>query len=261
MSDEKDKSNANSHSKEVFLMKGADTHPTKFYEVVALDAVKEGHVILLDGKVIQTPAGNELLVPSLPLAKKIAAEWEAQDDKVIPDTLPLTKLANTAIDGVVGREREVIEDIVSFASSDLICYRAEEPQELVMKQIAQWDPVLEWVAQGLGATFNTTFGVMHIQQPEESLQRIRSTIAEFDAFSLTPMHSMATLMGSTLLMLALLAGRIDLQSAWQSAHLDEDWQISKWGWDEETKARRESRWWEMDAASRFYNLLHLDDNG
>ena len=230
----------------------------RFYEKAGYEPRDGAFCLVLDGKPALTPAKNTLAVPSEALAKAIAKEWEAQDAQIDPSTMPLTKLANSALDHVQDRRQAVIDDIVRYAGSDLICYMADDPQELMMKQMASWGPVLDWLRQGLGANFEVVYGINHVEQPEQSLQQVRLVLQDLDAFSLTSLHTMTALMGSALLMLAHTAGMFDVTSTWQSAHIDEDWQMSKWGKDAEALGRRETRWQEMQAASRFLDLLRFE---
>ncbi len=227
----------------------------RFYKKAHAGPVGDGFVVMLDGRPLKTPARTDLLVPVQGLAKAIVGEWEAQGDWIEHETMPLTKLANTALDRAEQARDEIIDDIVKFAGSDLICYLAEEPQELTMRQMAQWGPIIDWAAQGLGARFEVVMGVNHVEQPPQSLERIRSAIEDFDAFSLTALHAMTSLTGSALLTLALVAGLFDLFMVWQSAHLDEDFQNAKWGADAEAKADRERRWKEMQAADKLFKLM------
>lgn len=211
--------------------------------------------ILLDGKPIRTPAKKPLAVPTRALAEAIAGEWEAQGERIEPASMPLTRLANSTIDGVMGREREVRADICKFAGSDLVCYRAEGPQELVERQCAAWDPVLAWGKAALGARFEIAEGVMPVGQPDAALASVARVLEGHNAFALAALHVMTTLTGSVLLSLAHVHGVLSAEEAWAAAHVDEDWQIGKWGEDAEAKARRARRWADMQAASRMIELV------
>jgi chaperone required for assembly of F1-ATPase len=227
------------------------TLPKRFYKVVT---VASGHAstfrILLDGKPVRTPAKAELAVPTRALAEAIAAEWEAQRTHIDAATMPLTRLANTAIDGVAARLAQVRADVVAFAASDLVCYRAEGPEPLVLRQGQQWDPVLAWARDALGARFEIASGLMPVAQPEDAAAAVAAAIADLDAFHLAALHVMTTLMGSALLALAHARGALSAEAAWAAAHVDEDWQVGQWGEDAEAAARRTRRWGEMQAASR-----------
>ena len=256
--------------------------PKRFYKAVTVAAVLPLHVVpmagfdttggvqprdkrggnsvrvpcLLDGKPMRTPAKKEFLLPTRALADAVAAEWEAQTDRIDPATMPLTRLANSAIDGVMGREAEVRADIVKYAGSDLVCYRAEGPPELVRRQAEAWDPVLAWAREALGARFHVTQGIMPAAQPAPAAASVARAIeAHRGLRSGGPArHDDADGLGP--------AGAGPCSRApdcgarrWAAAHVDEDWQISQWGEDAEAKARRERRWQEMQAASRLIQLL------
>lgn len=242
--------------------------PRRFYQAVtvgdaaAADAAPSGLpsaprniAVLLDGKTARTPKKSELRLPTLALARAVAGEWAAQQESVDPGRMPLTRLANTAIDGVRGREADVAADIVKYSGSDLVCYRAERPQGLMARQAALWDPVVDFARQQLGAEFAVGQGLMHVAQSPESAAAVRRAVGPLEAFPLTALHTMTTLTGSALLALGVLRGAWTVDTAWTAAHVDEDWQIAQWGEDAEAKARREARWVEMSAAARMLRLL------
>lgn len=229
--------------------------PKRFYESVEVRPHEDGFAILLDGKPVRTPARGELAVASEALAREIEEEWAGQGEQIDPATMPMTKRANTALDRVRGREADVAADIVSYAASDLLCYRAEGPQGLVDMQCSHWDPVLAWAESALDAPLEVQTGITHVPQPDESLANIREALSEFDFYALTPLHTMTTLTGSALLVLALAWGQIDPDRAWAAAHVDEDWQISQWGEDAEAAARRAVRRAEFDADVKFLALV------
>ena len=223
----------------------------RFYKDVAVeDRAGEGAALLLDGKSVRTPGKAVLTLPTRALAEAIAEEWRAQGERIDPLTMPLTRLANSAIDGVVGREGAVIDDIMSHAGADLLCYRAHGPGELVKAQEKHWDPVLDWAKTALGAPLVLAEGVKHVAQPEASLARLKQAFAGRDTFSLAALHVMTALTGSALLALAVAEGRLTPEQAWAAAHVDEDWQIGQWGEDEEAAQRRKNRWRDFAAAAR-----------
>jgi chaperone required for assembly of F1-ATPase len=198
-----------------------------------------------------------LALPTRALAEAVAAEWEAQGERIDPATMPLTRLANSTIDGVIARQAEVRAEIVKYAGSDLLCYRAEGPEELIRRQAETWDPVLAWARAALGADFNVSQGVMPAAQPDAATEAVARVLQPHGPFALAAIHVMTTLMGSALLALAHAHGHLSAEAAWVAAHVDEDWQISQWGEDAEAKARRDRRWAEMQAASRLLELLAL----
>ena len=237
---------------------GAKTHATgraRFYKSVAVDSDGGKFRLLLDGKPVRTPAKKKLVLPTHALADAVAAEWEGQKTRIDPVTMPFTRLANSAIDGVMGRETEVRADIARYAGSDLICYRAEAPPELVRLQSQAWDPVLAWARDALSASFHVAQGIMPATQPAPATASVARAIEAYEAFDLAGLHVMTTLMGSALLVLAHVRGHLTVDDAWAAAHIDEDWQISQWGQDAEAKARRDQRWLDMQAASRLIRLL------
>jgi chaperone required for assembly of F1-ATPase len=225
--------------------------PKRFYEeVAAKDEGGGGASLLLDGKPVRTPGKAPLTLPSRALAEAVASEWRAQGERIDPSTMPLTRLANSAIDGVAGREQAVIDDIARHAASDLLCYRADGPKALVEAQSAHWDKVLDWARMELKAPLVLAQGVVHVAQPEASLARIRRALDGLDALRLAALHVMTALTGSALLALAVLRGKLTPEQAWKAAHVDEDFQISQWGEDAEAATRRENRWRDFAAAAR-----------
>jgi chaperone required for assembly of F1-ATPase len=231
------------------------SRPKRLYRAVSVDGATPAFRVLLDGKPVRTPARRQLALPARPLAEAIAAEWQAQVEHIDPGTMPLTRLANAALDGVAGREAEVRADIAKYAASDLLCYRAEGPEELVRRQAEAWDPVLAWARAALGADLVVGHGIAPVAQSSAAGAAVEQALAGLDAFALAAHHVMTTLAGSALLALAHAGGRLTAEEAWAAAHVDEDWQIGQWGEDAEAKARRQRRWTEMQAASRLLALL------
>lgn len=232
----------------------AAERPRRFYSEAAVAARDDGHAVLLDGRPVRTPARNPLVLPGAALAEAVAGEWRAQGASIDPASMPLTRLVNSALDGVAAAMAEVRADIARHAGTDLLCYRAEGPQGLVARQAACWDPVLAWARDALGAHLVLAEGIMHVAQPPAALARIDAELARHDAFGLAALHAMTTLTGSGLLALAVTHGRLSAEDAWRAAHVDEDWQIGQWGADPEAMARHEARWREMAAAARLAAL-------
>ncbi|HET6390615.1 ATP12 family chaperone protein [Hyphomicrobium sp.] len=227
--------------------------PKRFYKEVS---VGDGapFQVLLDGRQIKTPKKRPLALPTHALAEAIAEEWQAQVDVIDPSKMPITRFANTAIDAVADTIDAVAADITAFAGSDLVCYRAEAPQQLVESQAEHWDPIVAWANETLDAQFRVVPGVMHVAQPEEALALFANALPR-DAFSLSALHVITTLTGSALIALALFRQWLSPDAAWKAAHVDEDYQISVWGEDAEANARRRGRRTEFDAANRFLTLL------
>jgi chaperone required for assembly of F1-ATPase len=210
--------------------------------------------VLLDGRPIKTPLKVPLHLPTRRLAEGVAAEWEAQGQKIAPRSMLLTKLANTAIDRVAPHRDKIIAEIVHFASSDLVCYRAEEPPALIERQAKHWEPAVDWARSKLGAGFSVTKGVVHVAQPAECLEAVGRHLQVKDEWALTAIHNITTLLGSALLAMMVAEKAIDPDLAWQAGHVDEDWQIEQWGADEEASARRAARKREFDTCVRFLEL-------
>ncbi|MCB1485323.1 MAG: ATPase [Hyphomicrobiaceae bacterium] len=228
--------------------------PKRFYNEVS---VSDGAFfqILLDGRVVRTPKKRALVLPTRKLADAVAAEWAAQKDVIDPSTMPMTRFSNTAIDAVADAADEVAADIVAYAGRDLLCYRAETPAELAIRQTKAWDPVIDWAREALGAHFTVVDGVMPVDQPALTLQRIAKALEPHEPFRLTALHVMTTLTGSAILALAQARGFLSSEQAWTAAHVDEDYQISVWGEDYEAAEKRKQRQKDFDAASRLIATL------
>ncbi len=229
----------------------------RFYKDVGIEKEAEGSFsVRLDGKPVRSPGKALLAVPNAALAEAIAEEWRAQGEKIDPASMPLTRLANSVIDGIAGRESAVVEDICNYAGSDLLCYRAGAPEGLVAAQAQHWDPILAWAKQNLGAPFLATVGMMPVAQPEASLAAIEKEVSNLDEWRLGALHVMTALLGSALLPLAILKGRLSSEDAWAAGHVDEDWQIKQWGEDHEAKERRKLRLRDYNAAAKMLELLN-----
>ncbi len=229
--------------------------PRRFYETVGLDTSSDGIAIVLDGKPVHTPGRAALSVPGPDLAAQIAEEWDAQKERIDPASMPLTKLANTAIDRVAPRVDAVVGELVSYGESDLLCYRAETPEGLVDLQCEHWDPVLAWARDRLNIGLTTGTGIIHVKQPELALENLRAALAEQKPFALAGVYNITTLTGSIALALSHLHGILSDEAVWAAAHVDEDWQISQWGRDDDAARRRALRFEEMRATARWLALL------
>ena len=230
-------------------------YPKRLYEHVAIKDEGGAAAVLLDGKKVRTPGKAAFLLPNAALAEAIAEEWRGQGARIEPQTMPLTRLANSVIDGVKGNEAAVVDDILKYAGSDLLSYRAEGPKGLVAHQTKHWDPILAFAKQDLGAKMRLSEGVMPVEQTPTSLEAIKKRFNTFDPWSLAALHVMTGLSGSALLALAVALGRLTPEEAWEAAHVDEDWQIAQWGEDEEAKQRRANRDRDFSAAARMLTLL------
>jgi chaperone required for assembly of F1-ATPase len=231
--------------------------PKRFYKDVTIAEEPNGFAIKLDGRRVKTPAKTDLILPVQAAAEAIAEEWRAQRDDIDPRTMPLTRLVNSALDGVARDVDGVIADVVKYAGSDLVCYRAAEPEGLVAAQSEAWDPVLAFARDELGARFICVEGVTFVEQPLRAIEAVREAVVQSTGerpLAIAALHVMTTLMGSVLLALAVARRELSLEAAWEAAHVDEDFQMRAWGGDAEALERRAKRFAEMQAATR---LLHF----
>jgi chaperone required for assembly of F1-ATPase len=223
---------------------------SRFYQNVSVAPAAGGFVLLLDGRGARTPAKRALALPTRAIAELVASEWTGQSADIVPATMPATRIANSAIDGVAAAMAETRAELAAYTETDLLYYRAGEPEKLVVAQVHAYDPVLEWAHQTFGVRFILAQGIVHVAQPERSLRAVRAALdAIEEPFALAALHVMTTLTGSILLALGVFRGAFDAAEAWRIAHVDEDFQISQWGEDDEAMARRAGRWREMAAAA------------
>ncbi|MGZ5874554.1 MAG: ATP12 family chaperone protein [Bradyrhizobium sp.] len=227
----------------------------RVYSNAGVGEAEGGFSITLDGRPIKTPSGRQVIVPTRSIADAIAAEWNAQGETIDPLTMPLTRFANSVVEGVVDMVDAVADDIAKYLGSDLVFYRAGHPEALVAREAAHWDPVLFWAADTLGAHFILAEGIVHVRQPETAIAAARGTLPT-DPWPIAALHVITTLTGSALLALALFHGVIDQDQAWTAAHVDEDWNIEKWGVDEEVEARRAARLVDFKAAAGILKALN-----
>ncbi len=227
----------------------------RFYARAGVVESPGGFAITLDDKPVRTPSGRALVAPTREIARAIAAEWEAQKEVIDPLTMPMTRLANNVADAVVDRVEAVTEDIAKYLGSDLLFYRAGHPEALVAREAAHWDPVLFWAADALGAHFILAEGIVHVRQPDSVIAAARAALPA-DPWSIAALHVVTTLTGSALLALALMRGVLDQDQVWAAAHVDEDWNIDKWGVDEEVAARRAARLVDFQAAASLLTPLN-----
>jgi chaperone required for assembly of F1-ATPase len=227
----------------------------RFYKLATVSPEEGGVAILLDGRPVRTPARSALRVPTEELAEAIAAEWNAQGDRIEPHLMPLTGLANAAIDRVAPDPAAFGRTLAEYGESDLLCYRAEGPQSLVERQGRVWDPLLGWARTRFGIEIETTTGVMHRPQPPHTVEQLGRAVAARGTFQLAGLAPLVTIAGSLIIALALAEGAIGLDSAWDAAMLDEAWQAEQWGADPLAAASLENRRREFEGAYRFLTLL------
>lgn len=230
----------------------------RFWQAATVAADGDGWGVLLDGRGVRTPAGAPLRLPTPALAAAVAAEWQAQDGPVQPASMPLTRLANTAIDKVGPQQAAIADLVAAYGATDLLCHRATAPPELVATQAAAWDPLLDWAAAVLGARLRVTGGVIAIDQPAMALERLRAEVAGLDPFRLGALHDLVAISGSLILGLAVLRRHLTVAVAWEAATVDESWQIAHWGADAEAAAVAVARRADLLAAGQLLELCRPD---
>ena len=226
----------------------------RFYASADVSQTDGGFSVTLDGKPIKTPSGKTVVAPNREIAEAIAAEWAAQQKHIDPLTMPLTRFANSVMEGVLDRVDAVADDAAKYLGSDLLFYRAGHPEALVKREAAQWDPIVFWAAETLGAHFMLSQGVVHVRQPDQAIAAARAAFPGHP-WEVAALHVVTTLTGSALLALALVHGVRNPGQIWAAAHVDEDWNSEKWGVDEEVAARRAARLVDFEAAARILDAM------
>ena len=223
--------------------------PKRFYETAGFAATAGAFALTLDGRKAKTPGRRLVALPTAALAEAVAAEWQAQVEVINPATMPLTRIVNSIIEGVTDVPEAVAEEIVKYARSDLLCYRADRPQSLVDRQAAAWDPVLTYLRETIGARFFLSEGIVYVEQPAPSIMAVRAALPG-DPWRLGAMSVITTLTGSALLAIAVDRGFLSADAAFDAAHVDDDFQRDTWGHDDEAAERRAVRHAEMTAAAK-----------
>lgn len=226
----------------------------RFWKSATAEPCEGGFTVRLDGRPVKTPAKAPLVVPTRALAEAIAAEWNAQDGVVRPETMPCTRTANSAIDKVRVQFADVAGMIAAYGASDLLCYRAEEPDGLVTRQKAGWDPLLDWARDALNAPLTTGIGVIPVPQDPGSLDALARRVQSTTAFELAALHDLVAISGSLVLGLAVIEGRLSAEEAWTLSRIDETWQAELWGEDEEAAESAARKRADLLHAARFYGL-------
>lgn len=230
----------------------------RFYKQATVFSDVSNINIHLDGKSIKTPGGEVLSLPNIHVGELVVDEWNQQEEKIDPQTMPVTRLINTSIDGVSKDMQPVKDDIIQFAGSDLLCYRADSPEGLVTNQRKYWEPLIEWAGSSLGATFSVQTGIMHVSQSNECIVAFGEHVNLIDEPAmLTALHSLTAISGSAIIALAIFKNEIDIVYGWNAAHVDEDWQISQWGDDSDAQAFRAARKVEFEASVRLMRALEI----
>lgn len=227
----------------------------RFWTETTVAPMDEGFTVQLDGRGLRTPLKAPLIVPTEAAAALIAAEWDAQEGRIDPGAMPATRAANAAIDKVTGQQAEVTELIAAYGDSDLICYRATAPQELIAREAAAWDPLVGWAATAFGARLNVQTGVMHVPQPPEALRALSAPLHRMSAFELTAFHDLVSMSGSLVIGLASIAELAPTDTLWSWSRIDEDWQTELWGPDDEAQTLAELRKMSFVNAAGFYRAL------
>jgi len=227
----------------------------RFWKEASVSQEDGGWAIQLDGRPLKTPARAALAVPTQALAQAIAEEWRSVMDEIDPRAMPLTGLANAAIDRVAPERAAFADGLARYAEADLACYRAGGPPELVRRQERSWDPLLGWARRRYDVDFATTCGLMHVAQPAATVERLAHSVAALDAFRLAGLSPLVTIGGSLVAALALLEKALTPEQAWQAVSVDEHWQLEQWGSDAEAEAALENRRRDFLSAARFLELL------
>lgn len=241
--------------------------PRRFYSRAHAAPGADAFALLLDGRPARTPARNRLELPTLAAAEAVAAEWDRQQEIIDPADMPLTRIVNSAIDGVAGAIEATVADIAKFGGSDLVCYRAGEPEALTLAEAAAWDPVLDFAREKLGARLICAQGINYVEQPEPARRALLQAVEDVSrpelggAIALAALHVMTSLTGSALLALGVAHGALTPQQAFAAAHVDEDYQMTLWGVDDAALARRAGRWSEMEAAALLLQAVRPPASG
>ena len=227
----------------------------RFYKTVSVEAVDGGWDVRLDGRSVRSPAKAPLVFRSEPLARAVAAEWEAQVEEIHPLSMPMMQLASTAVDVVSKNRATIVEGVAKYAETDLLCYRAEHPRVLVDRQSQHWQPLLDWATLRYDAPLHVHAGLMPKPQPEDATRALRNAVDAYDDWMLSAVQSATDSCGSLVVALALIERRIDATEAFEASQVDESFQIEQWGEDPESTKRRAGLRRDIEAARRFVDLL------
>jgi chaperone required for assembly of F1-ATPase len=223
----------------------------RFWTAASVAALDGGFTVLLDGRGVKTPAKNPLILPNAALAQLVAAEWDAQTGVINPETMPMTRRANSALEKVAPQREAVIDELAGYGASDLLCYRAEGPAELVARQAAHWQPQLDWAAHAFSAPLRVTSGIAPVDQPPESLRALRKAVAAYDNFALAGLHDLVAITGSLVLGLALAQDQLSPDQGFDLSRIDEIWQAEHWGEDAEAAKLESAKRAALQDAHRF----------
>lgn len=227
----------------------------RFWKAADVAERDGGWSVELDGKPIRTPGHNPLAAPTEALAQAIADEWNGVEGAIVPRLMPLTGIANAAIDRVMPDSTAFAAGLARYGESDLACYRAERPRELVARQEARWDSLLAWARRRFDVDFRTTCGIMHVAQPDATIDRLAYAVAALDPFRLAGLSPLVTIGGSLVAALAVMERAVSPEEAWEAVTIDERWQAEQWGGDPEAEAALANRRRDFMAAARFLHFL------
>lgn len=226
----------------------------RFWKETSVEDEEGGFGVRLDGRAVKTPAKAGLVVPTHAMAEAIAAEWEAQDVEIDPRTMPTTRSANAAIDKVRIQHSEVADMLAEYGNSDLLCYRAAQPQELIERQAEVWDPLLEWAGRALSAPLKPRLGIMHEDQDAASLAELRKRVHALNDFELAAFHDLVSLSGSLVIGFAATQKWAPIERLWDVSRVDETWQEEQWGIDEEAQEQALIKQEAFFHADRFFAM-------
>ncbi|WP_420568416.1 ATP12 family chaperone protein [Thalassovita sp.] len=233
----------------------------RFWKETKAAEAERGFTVLLDGRSVKTPAKTPLIVPTMAMAEAIAAEWDAQEDEVQPLTMPVMRGANAALDKVTHQFDEVAAMLAEYGATDLLCYRAESPRELIDRQAQSWDPLLDWAAEALGARLGSAQGVMFVSQDAAALEKLHDLVRQMTPFELAAFHDLVGISGSLILGFAAVRDHLPIEQIWDLSRVDETWQAEQWGVDDEAAEQAAMKRKEFLRAKRFYELCQADQTG
>jgi chaperone required for assembly of F1-ATPase len=230
------------------------TAAKRFYKLVGTQSSDGGFVVTLDGRHLRSPSGAALLAPTLPLAEGIAEEWDAQGETVDAQSMPLMRLMSTAIDRVEAARAQLVDQVAAYATTDMLCYRAEQPADLARRQKAVWQSLLDWADRTYGARLKVTTGVIPVNQPEDALAALRRPVEDTSNFELAGLSTATAAASSLVVGLAMLSEEIDADAAFEAAELDSSFQIKRWGEDPEAAQHRKCLLADFKVVERFFDL-------